>query len=157
LLGNGDGKFQVPRIISPAGGTPRFVAVGDFNGDGNEDLVWANFGFSNLGMLLGNGDGTFRAVPNFSGVGLLRPISIAVGDFNGDGVQDLAVANNGSNDVSVLLGNGDATFQGARNFAAGRLPSSVAVGHFNGDGRQDLVVANSGSNDVSVLLGNGDG
>src|SRR3989442_1019108 len=85
------------------------------------------------------------------------PDSVAVGDFNGDGRLDLAVANFGSNDVSVLLGNGDGTFQAALSFAAGSGPSSVAVGDFNGDGNLDLAVANSGSSYPSVLLGNGDG
>jgi hypothetical protein len=82
------------------------------------------------------------------------PQSVAVGDFNGDGTLDLAVANYLSNTVSVLLGNGDGTFQAARNYAAGSGPDSVAVGDFNGDGLPDLVVA---SGTVRVLLGNGDG
>src|SRR2546425_10131087 len=63
------------------------------------------------------------------------PVSVTVGDFNGDGHLDLAVANLGSNDVSVLLGNGDGKFQTARNFPVGSGPKSVAVGDFNGDGR----------------------
>jgi hypothetical protein len=86
-----------------------------------------------------------------------EPFSVAVGDFNGDGMQDLAVVNFDSNEVSVLLGNGDGTFQSARNFATGNAPLSVAAGDFNGDGWLDLAVANSGSNNISVLLGNGDG
>src|SRR5437870_189597 len=86
-----------------------------------------------------------------------NPQSVAAGDFNGDGRPDLAVANSGSSNVSVLLGNGDGTFQAARTFAAGTTPASVAVGDFNGDGVADLAVANSGSSNVSVLLGNGDG
>src|SRR5881397_3916039 len=90
-----------------------------------------------------------------------NPRSVAVGDFNGDGRLDLAVTNASSYDVpgtvSVLLGNGDGTFQSALSFAAGSNPLSVAVGDVNGDGRLDLAVANYYSNDVSVLLGNGDG
>src|SRR6516225_6697697 len=82
------------------------------------------------------------------------PVSVAVGDFNGDGTPDLAVANIGSNTVSVLLGNGDGRFQAARNFGVGSYPSSLAVGDFNGDGTPDLAVANAGSGNVSVLLGN---
>src|SRR5262245_63829101 len=76
---------------------------------------------------------------------------------NGDGVPDLAVANGMSNSVSVLLGNGDGSFQAARNFGAGRAPYSAVAGDFNGDGLLDLAIANSASDDVSVLLGNGDG
>jgi len=85
------------------------------------------------------------------------PYSVAVGDFNGDGKPDLAVANSISNNVSVLLGNGDGTFQAAVNYAAGSWPISVTVGDFNGDGKLDLAVANYLDSDVSVLLGNGDG
>jgi hypothetical protein len=86
-----------------------------------------------------------------------QPYSVAAGDFNGDGKLDLAVANNTSNNVSILLGNGDGTFQAAANYAAGSQPASVAVGDFNGDGKLDLAVANNISNNVSVLLGNGNG
>src|SRR5207237_1519142 len=86
------------------------------------------------------------------------PVSVAVGDFNGDGRPDLAVANALSSNVSVLLGDGDGTFQAALNFdTGGGGPVSVTVGDFNGDGHLDLAVANPGSNTVSVLLGNGDG
>jgi hypothetical protein len=77
---------------------------------------------------------------------------VAVGDFNGDGKLDLAVANENSHNVSVLLGNGSGGFGPATNFAAG-APFSVAVGDFNGDGKLDLAIANAGSNNVSVLLG----
>jgi len=82
---------------------------------------------------------------------------VSVGDFNGDGRQDLAVANLGSDDVSILLGNGDGTFETAVNFGAGGQPISVGAEDFNGDGKPDLAVANSSSADVSILLGDGNG
>ena len=80
-----------------------------------------------------------------------------VSDINADGKADVAVANLGSNNVSVLLGNGDATLQTAVNYAVGTSPQSVTVGDFNGDGKVDLAVANYLSNKLSVLPGNGDG
>ena len=98
---------------------------------------------------------SFAAPANF-GVGT-DPFSVAVGDFNGDGRQDLAVANGGSDNVSILLGDGAGSFSAPTNFGAGNLPSSVAVGDFNGDGKQDLAVANGGSDNVSILLGDGAG
>src|SRR5207245_2738785 len=159
LLGNGDGTFQAARTFA-AGTTPASVAVGDVNGDGRPDLAVANSGsiygaYNNVLVLLGNGDGTFQAARTFAAGG--GPLSVAVGDVNGDGRPDLAVANYSSNTVSVLLGNGDGTFQAAQTFAAGSRPSSVAVGDVNGDGRPDLAVANYSSNNASVLLGNGGG
>jgi FG-GAP-like repeat/S-layer homology domain len=86
-----------------------------------------------------------------------NPISVAIGDLDGDGDLDLAVTNSWSKDVSVLLGNGDGTFQSAVNYVAGESPFSVAIGDLDGDGDLDMAVANHDSDDVSVLLGNGDG
>jgi len=78
------------------------------------------------------------------------PISVAIGDLNGDGNPDLAVANGAANTVSVLLGNGDGTFGTKTDFGTGGVPSSVAIGDLDGDGKLDLAVAN-GSSTVSVL------
>jgi hypothetical protein len=85
------------------------------------------------------------------------PIWIVAGDFNGDGHLDLATANIGDNTVSVLLGNGDGTFQPPVTDPVGSGAGHIAAGDFNGDGRIDLAVSNLGSNTLSVLLGNGDG
>src|SRR5436190_18980822 len=82
-----------------------------------------------------------------------NPITIAVGDFNGDGVPDLAVADEGSNNVAVLIGNGDGSFRPATVFPVGPNPCGVVVGYFNGDGVRDLAVSNINSNDCSALLG----
>jgi len=137
-----------------------YVTTGDFNGNGKLDLAVAdNSNAGGVGIYLGNGDGTFQAAVNYpTGP---NSSSVAVGDFNGDGKLDLAVANVGTvgdspGNVSILLGNGDGTFQPAVNYSAGQDSTSAVVGDFNGDGNLDLAVANVGGN-VSILLGNGDG
>jgi len=91
----------------------------------------------------------FSPATNFpAGVG---PGQSATGDFNGDGRLDLAVTNQNTNSVSILLGNGNGTFGAPTNFAAGTSPRSLAAGDFNGDGSQDLVLVNAFSNNVSIL------
>ena len=85
------------------------------------------------------------------------PSSVALGDVNGDGKLDIITANGISNTASVLLGNGNGTFQSQATFAVGPNAQSVALGDVNGDGKLDIITANQGSNDASVLLGNGNG
>jgi hypothetical protein len=82
---------------------------------------------------------------------------VAIGDFNGDNLADLAVSNIGDNNISVFLGSGGGVFQPAVKYGVGTSPVSVVIGDFNGDGKYDLVVANQDSSNVSVLLGNGNG
>jgi hypothetical protein len=177
LLGNGDGTFRQGAIF--ANGTRlgvNAIAVGDFNGDGKADIVTTNFAYiiptrgipggvteSDVRVFLSNGDGTFQAAQIYS-VPEGNPIFATVGDFNGDGVPDLVVADGGNawfpgTTVSILLGKGDGSFQGARSYPVGNMPRSVAVGDINGDGIPDLVVAAYGypSGTVNILLGNGDG
>jgi len=79
-------------------------------------------------------------------------VAVAVGDFNGDGKPDLAVSDLG-NDVSILLGKGDGTFEPAVYYGAGSGPETVAVGDFNGDGKLDLATPDFYTNSVGVLLG----
>ena len=87
----------------------------------------------------------------------MQPIAIATADFNRDGNLDLVVTNYSGNSVSILIGNGDGSFQKHLDFNTGSFPDSVAVRDFNKDGKLDLAVANVESKSVSVLLGNGDG
>src|SRR2546425_4616541 len=159
LLGNGDGTFQPARLFA-AGQGSLSVAVGDVNGDGRPDLAVANYYSNDVSVLLGNGDGTFQAAQSFTTAGP-NPVTVAMGDVNGDGRLDLAVTNSANTssgavpgNVSVLLGNGDGTFQPARTIDVGTTPAFVAVGDFSGEGRQALAVPNLNPNNASVLNNN---
>ena len=85
------------------------------------------------------------------------PLSVATGDFNGDGKTDLVTANSTANTISVLIGNGNGSFQAKVDYNVGSQPVSLAVGDFNGDGKTDIAVANQSGKTLSILLGNGDG
>ncbi len=170
LLGNGDGTFQKPVSYGAGINNPRGVTVADLNGDGIPDLAVADGGRypdnsgGGIWVLLGKGDGSFQPgelVP--TGVGTK---AVAVGDFNGDGILDLAAANAGpdfsytGSSLSVLLGNGDGTYQAPVNYDVGMDPTAVAVADFNGDGKADLVATTygvQGAAGVNILLGRGDG
>jgi hypothetical protein len=157
LLGNGNGTFQ-PQETFPTGKSPRGVAVGDFTGDGHVGIVTANQGDNTASVLLGNGDGTFVTGPQQSvPTPNLRPFQVVVADVNRDGRPDIVTANRSDNSVSVLLDNGDGSYQTKETYATGRLPISVAVADLNGDGIPDIVTANYGGSAVSILEGNGDG
>ena len=149
--------LEAPQYSS--GNAPLSVAVGDFNRDGKLDLVTANNNFQNttVSVLLGNGDGTFQRNVEYATGGTAWAVTVA--DFNGDGIVDLATANENVGKASVLLGNGDGTFQPHRDYAVGGDPESIVAADFNGDGKPDLTVANAlgPGGSVSVLLGNGDG
>jgi hypothetical protein len=155
LLGKGDGTFH-PAVAYETGATggsigASSVAVADLNGDGSPDLVVANFQNSTVGVLLGNGDGTFQPVVLY-GPGGSYPLSVAVADMNGDGRPDVVVGNYYGT-IGVLLGNGDGTLQPALSFTVSQEASSVAIADVNGDGRPDLLATNM-ANEVAVLLNN---
>jgi hypothetical protein len=158
LLGGGDGTFQTaPTVL--VGRNPLAMAAADLNSDGCIDLIVVNTNQNplsqpgSISILLGQCDGTFRVAPEVT-VGE-RPGSVAVGDLNGDGLLDLAVANAFGNPMSILLGNGDGTFKAAPDVAVSG--EEVVMADFNGDGLQDLAVSSLNTNYVTILLGQGDG
>jgi Bacterial Ig-like domain (group 3)/FG-GAP-like repeat len=168
IMSNGNQTFQ-SRLDYNAGTNPKAVAVADFNGDGIPDLALAdsncpnypNCGVSQISILLGNGNGSFQG-PRYSSTGTdTDPKFIAVADFNGDGIPDLAVANYATGTVSVMLGIGNGTFQTHVDYPVGTTgvdtssePTSIAIGNFNGK-YPDIVVTNYYDNTISVLLNNG--
>jgi hypothetical protein len=158
LLGNGDGTFQA-HVDYPAGSTPVAVAAGDFNGDGKLDLAVVNDASpGGVSILLGNkGDGTFLAPVSYATGN--SPVALAVGDFNRDGIPDLAVANHTDNTVSILLGNGNGTFASApapptlTAVAGGAPPAGaykVAVTYITARGESVLSAASS----ITTTTGN---
>jgi archaellum component FlaF (FlaF/FlaG flagellin family) len=173
LLGNGDGTFQpqkvFPVVVPPSGpgvaGAPVALVTGDFNRDGNLDLAVALLGASGVSILLGSGDGTFQAPVRYGanvGGSTEQPYGLVTGDFNGDGKLDLAIAmapyGSGTRGpfvgVTILLGNGDGTFQLATSLGLTQV-FAIAAADLNHDGRLDLIAGGIGQ--ATVLLGNGDG
>ena len=165
-FGNGAGGFTgttnvqvgVPGGQPPAqtGVQPNQVVVGDFNGDGNQDFATANLGVGTVSIRLGNGAGNFTGVTatseiNVGGIGSTT-VALAIGDFNGDGKQDLAVANTSLGNINILIGDGLGAFTVTGTVTFGSV-QAVAVGDFNMDSKQDLII--SGGTTVGIRLGDG--
>lgn len=161
LIGKNDGTFNAAVSLSTAT-NPISVSVGDFNSDGKQDLAVTCYGSSSscVSVLKGKGDGTFYAKVNYPTIAagvVANPYDLTLGDFNKDGITDLAVPNYTTNNLSILFGNGDCTFQNATTYSTNLRPEGVVSADYNGDGNLDLAVTNYSSVSVSVLLGDGSG
>lgn len=170
MLGNGDGTLQTPVEYSGGAGElwwPGGLGVADLRKIGKLDAVVANSGGGNggddsVGVLLGNGDGTFQPAVLYDSGGSLGIVTMVLADLDGDGKTDIILLDGGS--ITALLGNGDGTFQPATMILENTGEygwGGIALADLNGDGKLDLAVTmpyfNSGSAYVSVLFGNGDG
>lgn len=157
FLGNGAGGFTAaPGGPLSVGSNPEALITADFNRDGRLDIATANTSSHNVSILLGRGDGSFGPLPALTYGVAQQPSAITSGDFNGDGVPDIATSSYSGASVSVLLGNGFGGFIPAPGSPIGGMPmgKSIAVGDFNGDGKIDLVnAADSGY----ILTGDGTG
>ncbi|CAF3804910.1 unnamed protein product [Rotaria sp. Silwood1] len=138
---------------------PNSAAIGDLNNDGRLDIVVANRGSGNIGIFFGYDNGTFSRQITFSIGSSSRPYSVAINDFNNDSRLDIAVANFRSDEIVILLGDGDGTFTNQMRYSTGEDSGSIfiVVGDFNNDKRLDLAVANHASANVGILLGYGNG
>ncbi len=158
-------------LFFPLATGPSESALADLNGDGALDIVVTHVGVDMISVLVNNGDGTYEAPMNFA-VGAFQPggpftlqqlttfhRDLAIADFNADGRLDVAVVNTSSGDISVLLGNGDGTFQPQRRFDATSAPFALAAGDLNNDGIPDLAVVDStaGAAQGGILIGRGNG
>lgn len=152
---------MTPVATSPTNVNPLAIVNGDFNHDGKLDLITGNQSSNSISVLFGNGNGTFQTAVNYSGVAGQSVWALGTGDFNRDGILDLAVVsdnNAATGYVYLMLGKADGTFQPpGTEMAVGSAPEGIAVGDFNADGNLDLAVSSSDSGMVSIFLGNGDG
>jgi hypothetical protein len=158
LFNAGNGTFLNQTTYSTGNGSAsRWVVVVDVNSDSQPDIVVANNGFNNVGVLLNAGNGTFLNQTTYTtgtGSGLR---SVAVADVNSDNKPDIVVPNNGLNNVGVLLNAGNGTFLNQTTYTTSAGPYSVAVADVNSDNKPDIVVVNSNANNVGVLLNAGNG
>jgi len=147
------------KIDYATGNRPFLVAIGDVDGDGKPDLATANYSDNTVSVLRNTSTaGTVSFATKVDYATGINPYSVAIGDVDGDGKPDLAVANNGSNTVSVLRNTGTAGtlgFAAKVDYGTGSIPYSVAIGDVDGDGKPDLAVANYSDNTVSVLRNTG--
>jgi hypothetical protein len=150
LLGDGGGAFAAATTVSSGKGAAD-IHTADLDNNTKLDLVF--LAGTNVGTLTGAGDGTFASLATIA-TGGKKPVALAIGDFNQDTFVDIATANNGSKNVSLLTGTGTG-FNEAVKFAVGTKPSAIVAGDFDRDGKLDLAVTNAGNRFISLLLGNG--
>ncbi|CAF3673135.1 unnamed protein product [Adineta steineri] len=133
---------------------PHGLALGDFNHDGQLDVVIANYDLSNVGVLLGHTNGTFPLQTVFSTGDLSFPTSVAVDDLNNDNELDIIVANSATENVGILYGYGNGSFTNLNMYSTGvgSIPQAVTTGDFNNDKKLDIAIVDSGTDRVVTLI-----
>ncbi|CAF4363506.1 unnamed protein product, partial [Adineta steineri] len=131
--------LQQPPVIYNINAGPQSIISDDFNNDGHWDLAITDYSTNSISILLGIGNGSFQQPAMVYGSGGINPYGLVSEDFNKDGNLDLAMCNEGSGNIAILLGNGSGSFQTATNFTrGGALPSSIVAADFNNDNKTDL-------------------
>jgi len=160
LLGIGGGKFQEAQGSPfPAGDAPFGVATGDLNGDNNQDLAIVNSptitaeskGKDGLTILLGDGSGKFLPLKGSPFATGKSPSRVAVGDLNGDSIDDIVVTNYNDKSISIFYMNGNGVAE-SNVINVGNHPGGVAIHDLNKDGKNDIVVSNYDDNAIMILF-----
>ncbi len=160
ILGKGDGTFMAPKVIKVAGG-PGAAAVGDVDGDSRPDIVLSLEIANAVAVMTGNGDGTFGTPASYPSAGT-NAVDLAIADLNGDGKQDIAVLNSGTDwmngnqltmgGLSTLLNKGNGTFAAANKLYDLASPIALAVSDLDGDGKPDFVTSDVKAGKVFLSL-----
>jgi hypothetical protein len=162
LLGNGQGNFNEPMGSPfPCGDAPFGVAIGDVNADGKPDLAIINSpasttdrtGKNGLTVLLGDGTGKFITMKGSPYEAGKIPNRVAIGDVNGDGINDIVTSDNDSNKIYLFLMNKNGSVLSSSSITVGTHPKGVAIVDLNGDGKGDIVVCNNLDNNISIITG----
>ncbi|CAF2734521.1 unnamed protein product [Rotaria sp. Silwood2] len=160
FLGYGSEPFGAGREYTTGDGSrPHSVAVDDFNNDGRLDIVIANYGTDNIGIMLGDNNEDFVTMRTYSTGTGSAPYSVAIGDFNNDHQPDIVVTNSEIDNIAILFGYGNGTFASGVTYSTGSRshPYTATIGDFNNDNILDIAVANSGTNNIFLLYGYGNG
>lgn len=162
LLCNGKGDFNSPPGSPfPCGDAPFGVAIGDINADGKPDLAiinspastgGASIGTNGLTILLGDGTGNFTRMQGSPFKAGKIPNRIAIGDVNGDGVNDIVTSDNASDKIYLFLMNKNGSVLSQSTITVGNHPKGIAIANLNGDGKCDIVVCNNSDNDISIII-----
>ena len=158
LLGYGNGSFQPhTSYFTEYDSDPHSLALGDFNNDNHLDIAVTNYGTSNIGILLGYGDGTFANQTTYTTLSNSHPSSLALADFNYDYHLDIVVSNNGSGTMGIFFGHGDGTFEAQRIYPLDphSHPEYITVADMNNDNELDVIIVDSINDRVHIVRGDG--